>query len=375
MTDRRPSSCRLLALAAAILLAGCASRGSFALAPDAAKVGEVETVFVASTRGASDAVPYIGPGRSAEPRYAVFGVSVPPDRRPGSIAFPDPQHPNPATEFVATAASPLVDERAFVDAVNAEVARKPAGGGNVTLFVHGFNTNFAEGLYRQAQLQSDLDRRGTSVQFAWPSAARTFGYIADREAALFSREGLEQAIVALTRSRATSVDLVGHSMGAFLLMETLRTMALAGERKTLSRINAVLLIAPDIDVGVFQQQARPVLEYGVPIYVIVSDADRALALSARIRGDTRRLGSISDKSDLDGLDVTVVDLSGLQRTDALGHFEVGTSPELIAFFRQLNATGLQVFAGRQFGVIQSSVALIQAGTEILIAPIAAMPPG
>src|SRR5208282_2886495 len=43
-------------------------------------------------------------------------------------------------------------DRAFVQAVNAELALRPPGKRRVVLFVHGFNTMFAEGLYRLAQL-------------------------------------------------------------------------------------------------------------------------------------------------------------------------------------------------------------------------------
>jgi esterase/lipase superfamily enzyme len=303
-------------------------------------------------------------------------VSVPPQREPGTVRFPSPARPNPRTDFLVTAAEPLADERAFIGALDAGLAGPDANGRNVSLFVHGFNTNFAEGLYRQAQLQHDFDRRGASVHFSWPSAGRTLGYLADREAALFSRDGLEATIGAIARSQARTVDLIGHSMGAFLLMETLRTMARAGEDRTLARVNSVLLIAPDIEIDVFRQQARPLIDRGVPIYVMVSDADRALALSARIRGERKRLGSISGIDELDGLDVTVIDLGQLERNDRLGHFKLGTSPELIAFVRGLQLTGLQVFAGRQRGVIQTSVAFIQAGTDILIAPlVAGEPPG
>jgi esterase/lipase superfamily enzyme len=366
----------VVALLAALSAAGCASRGSFALVTDVEPVGTVETVFVASTRTRTDTVPYFDAGRSETVGFATYSVSVPPDRAPGSIRYPSPTAPDARTEFVVVAAEPIADERAFAAAINGAIARSPAGAGNVTLFVHGFNTNFAEGLYRQAQLQYDLGRRGTSVHFAWPSTARTFGYLADREAVLYSRDGLEKTIVDLTRTKAASIDLVGHSMGAFLLMETLRTMARAGERAALQRVNSVLLIAPDIDVGVFIQQARPLVDLGVPIYVIVSDGDRALAASARLRGDTQRLGSISDKAELGGLDVTIVDLGQVQRSDLLGHFKVGTSPELIAFLRNLNAAGLKIFAGRRPGLINSSVALLQAGTEILIAPlVVGQPPG
>jgi esterase/lipase superfamily enzyme len=88
-----------------------------------------------------------------------------------------------------------------------------SSGREAALFVHGFNTNFAEGVYRQAQLSHDHDVEGPSIHFAWPSAAITADYAYDRESALFSRDGLEAAIEALARANVASYNLVAHSMG------------------------------------------------------------------------------------------------------------------------------------------------------------------
>ena len=115
-----------------------------------------------------------------------------------------------------------------------------------------------------------------SVHFAWPSAASTLAYVTDRESALYSRDALETTIDTLGRSNATRMDLVGHSMGAFLLMDTLRLMARTENRAFFRKVNAVILISPDIDIDVFRKEAEPVLARGVKIYVIVSQGDRAL---------------------------------------------------------------------------------------------------
>ena len=69
------------------------------------------------------------------------------------------------------------------------------------------------------------------MHFAWPSAASTLAYVADRESALYSRDALETTIDTLGRSNVTRMDLVGHSMGGFLLMDTLRLMARTENRR------------------------------------------------------------------------------------------------------------------------------------------------
>ena len=214
-----------------------------------------------------------------------------------------------------------------------------------------------------------------SVHFAWPSAASTLAYVADRESALYSRDALETTIDTLGRSNATRMDLVGHSMGAFLLMDTLRLMARTENDAFFRKVNAVILISPDIDIDVFRKEAEPVLARGVKIYVLVSKDDRALRISARLRGEQSRLGSIKSADELGGLPVTVIDLSAVESPDALGHFKPGTSPSVIAFVSALHKSGGGVFnQGKQRGLIEGSVAVVQQGTDILLAPLGGAAP-
>jgi esterase/lipase superfamily enzyme len=115
-------------------------------------------------------------------------------------------------------------------------------------------------------------------------------------------------------------------------METLRGMAREGN-PALAKLNAVVLISPDIDIDVFRRQARPVIARGIPIFAIVSTRDRALLVSAFIRGETRRVGSIASPEELGDVAVTVIDVSNVDSADSLGHFAVATSPALISLFR------------------------------------------
>jgi esterase/lipase superfamily enzyme len=191
----------------------------------------------------------------------------------------------------------------------------------------------------------------------------------DRESALYSRDTLAAAVAALERSKADGYNLVAHSMGSFLLMDMLRTVALADPR-ALSGLNEVILISPDIGVDVFRKQAPPVLALGVPIVVIVSRDDRALRISAELRGETDRLGSIRSRDEIKGLDVSVVDVSDIARPDALGHFKIATSPQLIAYIRHLNEQGLDLFdQGKRKSALEAGVSLFETGTNILVSPL------
>ncbi len=369
---------RFLLLSGASLLAACGPRGAMTLVPERpAGDGEILQMFVATTRRRIEVQPVFDRGRVDPPTFASFEVWVPPDRAPGSVTFPERQPPNLQTDFVTVSARQLAGEQAFVAGINADLAAHPEYEGRVMIFVHGYNTNFAEGLYRQAQILNDYGKRAAAVHFAWPSAASTQGYVFDRESALFSRDALERVIVLMAQSNATSINLIAHSMGCFLMMETLRVMARVGFDEVFAKTNAVLLLSPDIEIDVFRKQAPPVLARHVPIFVVVSTRDRALMISAIIRAErkTPRVGSIASPAELGDIDVTVIDLSKVEAGGGMGHFALARSPELIALLNNMRDQGIDVLdTKQQQGLIGSGVSLIQQGTDILLSPLAPVAP-
>jgi esterase/lipase superfamily enzyme len=328
---------------ALLLVAGCAARGALVVDPAAEGIGGRETVIVSTSRAPAPAPTFFASERRTPPAFARFEVSVPPDRAPGVVTFPTPGRPDPAREFVVLDAQRLPDAAAFRGAIDAALAAEPTARGEAMLFVHGFNVNFAEALLRQAQLQHDLDRHDVAVLFSWPSAGSQWRYIYDRESALFSRPALEETIAALAASDVRQFNLVAHSMGAFLLMDTFAAMARLGYDEAIAKINVIILMSPDIEVDVFKVQARPVLERGVPIVVFASRRDEALRLSALIRGEQDRLGSVRSEAELDDLPVTVYDITEVRAGDPLDHFAVATSPALLGFLRNLQRGGDDFF--------------------------------
>ena len=141
--------------AIALAVASCGSRGQLAFMPEAASVGSVETVLVSTNRAPVEGLPLYTRGRVSKPQFSRFQISVPPDRKLGTVTFPSVSRPNPRTDFLVVAAQRLPDERAFIAGINAMLAAEPTARRSATIFIHGYNTNFAEGLYRQAQLQHD----------------------------------------------------------------------------------------------------------------------------------------------------------------------------------------------------------------------------
>jgi esterase/lipase superfamily enzyme len=361
----------VIAAVACGALAACGTRGNLAVvAPDAIAGGTTANLLVATARAPSPAPEFFSGTRDFDTNYAQFAVSIPPERDVGTVRYPGAT-PDPRRDFVLTAARRLDGGRAFVAAVNAEAATLPRSARTGVLFVHGFNTTFAEGLLKAVQLRHDLQAPGVGVLFTWPSVGKLLAYATDRENALFSRQPLAETLALMARTDLDGYNLVAHSMGTFLTMEALLALAQAGDQATLDQINAVILISADIEVDVFRRQAPAVLAAGVPIYLLVSSDDKALKLSAKLRGETDRLGLVRSADELGGLDVAVVDLSSIESEDMTGHMKVGTSPEVIALVQRIRDTGVAIFDdGQKTGLFEQGGALIQGATGVLISPVA-----
>ncbi len=349
-------------IALVIFLGGCAERGSLTFDQGAAEVGSVETILVASSRAADPAGPGFGAGQGQSLGFARFDVSVPPDRAAGTVRFPTAEATDARTDFLTVGGTRIADRAAFVRDLDRALLARPADQREVLIFVHGFNTNFAEGLYRQAQMRHDFRSPGVSVHFAWPSAARARAYATDRETALQARDDLEDLLSLVNQSRARRIVLLGHSMGAFIVMETVRQAAIRNRPGTFDRVQTVVLMAPDVDIGVFRRQAAAAALGDVSLYVFTSSRDRALRLSAALRGSGNRLGALSDPSQVDGLPVTIIDLTDVNgNEDALNHFKVATSPVMISLLRGLGSYGTTIFEeeARKATIVDAGVGIVR----------------
>jgi esterase/lipase superfamily enzyme len=152
----------------AIALAGCVGRpGPEVLAPVAALPGaKTLPIYVATTRereGTSENV--FTSNRANSLNFAKFVVSVPPSHKPGNVELPT-SSPDPQTSF-AVVDQAVMSEADFRNTVAPQsTARRKKH--KIFLFVHGFNNNFQESLFRLAQLQADAQIDGIPVLFAWP---------------------------------------------------------------------------------------------------------------------------------------------------------------------------------------------------------------
>lgn len=361
-----------LAIAA---LAACEPRGRIVVVPGAAATGDIETVFIGTTRAPGETADVaFSSERSLSTHYARLDVAVPPLRQPGEITWTPPgQTPDPLTEFVTARETAYAGERAFRADLAAALARAPRGRREAVIFVHGFNSTYAEGAYRLAQLGHDLGLDGVLVHYSWPSLGHPLGYAYDRDSALFARDGLEDLMEEVVAAGANRLLIIAHSMGAALTMEALRQMAIAGDTRVKRRIAGVVLISPDIDVDVFNAQARRIGELPQPFLIFTSKRDRALALSARLTGQTDRLGNVSSVEEVANLDVTLLDTTAFTR--GIGHFNLGNSPALIALLSRISDVDIALARDRtgRTGLLPGVALTVQNATQIVLSPVVGLP--
>ena len=212
--------------------------------------------------------------------------------------------------------------------VDAALARGPPEDRRILVFIHGYNTTFSAATARLAQFVQDTGYRGVPVLFSWPSDGRTMAYVRDINSAVAARDTLARLKDILNRTGAEAYDVLAHSMGNLLVMETLRTLALTGEFNRLQKLGVVILAAPDIDIDLFATQLRAVPPERRRFTVLISSDDRALAVSRRLAGGVPRVGNAPPDA-LTALGVTVIDLSEVDDPTSLHHDKFASSPEVV----------------------------------------------
>jgi esterase/lipase superfamily enzyme len=383
---RQPRAGFFCLIGLAALAAGCSSRPYGTLivgstAPDASQVD----LLVATTRAPVLEPPGVMFGRSRGRGldFADIVVSIPPDsaRQPGEMQLPSSAPGNPEREFVILRADrmDLAQARANFDT---RVRRTP--GRRVLIFVHGYNTRFEEAVYRFAQIVHDARVNVAPVLFTWPSGGNLTDYVYDRDSALYSRDALEAVLQALVNDPSVdSITILAHSMGNYLVMESLRQMAIR-DRGLSPKIRDVMMAAPDIDIDVFRRQIAEIDAGPRPAYftLFLSRDDRALGISSFLARDSTRLGALDPtqepyRSILEKGRVQVVDLTKIESTDFTNHSKfasgevVGAIGERLAEGQTLNEAkgglveSLGTFTGGAIGVAAGvATGAVAAPTEI-----------
>jgi esterase/lipase superfamily enzyme len=188
---------------------------------------------------------------------------------PGPIRYlKTPEKELPAPKHEISVKQWIVEVRDVADGKADEVV---SDGGDVLIFVHGYNNDAAVIRNRQLKLAKDLATEGWSgvvASFDWPSDNSTLNYLEDRsDAATVATELVDKGIRPLSVSQEdgckTNVHLLGHSTGAYVIMEA---FAQSDKQGTLFkrdwRIAQVAFIGGDVAAS----SAAADSEWAAPMY-------------------------------------------------------------------------------------------------------------
>jgi len=325
-----------LTFCAVFWLAACASHKPSLLVPieAAPENASVVDLLAITTRAPSDLPGQIYGSQRGELSGHVFKVSVPPNHEVGRLEWPSGDEPDPENEFAVVDLQPAepTDVWRWFDEQDTD--------GRVLIFVHGYNVQFADAVFRLAQIAEDLSIRAAPVLFSWPSGGELAGYYYDRESANYSRDAFESVISqAVESEKVTQVAILAHSMGSWITMETLRQISIRDGALS-EKITDVVLAAPDLDVDVFQKQFQRLGAQRPHFTFLVSNDDRALNVSKVLGRGVQRLGAIDPtqepyRSRIEATPgVTFVDLSALEGGGRMAHTKFAESGEMVDLARQ-----------------------------------------
>jgi esterase/lipase superfamily enzyme len=254
--------------------------------------------------------------REGSPSCGTVRADVPPARLPGGAAIF-------ATETALVPQSCGNAERALATAIANDAQKKNCH--SVLVWVHGFDTGFKSAVLRAAQLGLDTEWHCPVVAFSWTSSGDRTQYDADLERARAAEPLFAQFLHALNDT-GLKIDIVSHSMGTKLVLETLA--------KNPAHVDQVVFAAPDIGIAQdndeFAALARAAATDFRRLTIYASREDAVLAISKRFNSGVPRLGREPLAAYRDALpNIDVIDASEVAG-DYTGHNYYGLSYEIIA---------------------------------------------
>ncbi len=151
--------------------------------------------------------------------------------------------------------SPYPRER-FLSEIRSRLAK--SGTGDVYIFVHGYNVNFANPILMSAELWHYMGYRGAFICFAWPASPNNTAYMRDLYATTQSTRSFRILLDFLEEQEdIKKIHILGYSMGTGMTIQTLYEKKLASgdmppeEVRRRGKIGNVVLANSDMDRGLF----------------------------------------------------------------------------------------------------------------------------
>ncbi len=208
-----------------------------------------------------------------------------------------------------------------------------------TVYTHGFNISFEKGCRRAAVLQDNANLKERFLFFSWPSDGAIFNYTRDETDLYWSVIDLADLYHEMSvRYAPEKINVMGHSLGGRGVALALYDLA---SRYPNTRINDVVLLAPDMDFENFAKILPRFRGIVNSITIYVTDDDAPLAVSEQLHGYPRLGQAGNEVGRLAG--VEVIDLGDLSAGSVSGHLYHIYSAEVGRDLDQVLNGGLRAF--------------------------------
>ncbi len=247
--------------------------------------------------------------------FGICPVSVPRRHNIGALDDTEDRSANRNTYFRMGSYEPIPGQKFFQ-----KVGGLP--GKEVMLFVHGFNVQFKEAVYRAAQIAYDAKFQGPVVLYTWPAGSRG-GFLDSIRVDATYRQNQKNAAKTIPlmadfidqlSKQGKTVHLMVHSMGHQIALPALESLVQKGRSKI---VGELVLNAPDFPAREFKRITPTLRQAARRITLYCSPGDNALVASENVNGN-KRIGQCMRVSGVDVINVNEVDAPTLG-IGGLGH--------------------------------------------------------
>lgn len=289
-------------------------------------------VFFATDRaatGRTQPARYFGYDRDEKLNYGVARVTIPRTHQPGTLAAPSVWRlefsEDPTKHVMLQSIEPVEADGFFA---SMQTSLKEQSSTDAFVFVHGYNVSFDAAAKRTAQLAYDMNFKGAPILYSWPSRGATTGYIPDTAVVRLSGRRLTQFLEdVVARSGATTIHIIGHSMGNRALTDALELMALRRAQVDTPVFDQIIFAAPDVDQGLFAAMIPTIRPLANRLTLYASEEDWALEASRKLHGFAPRAGQ-GGAEVLSHPAIDTIDMTGLGE-DMLAHSYVANDQSVI----------------------------------------------
>jgi esterase/lipase superfamily enzyme len=197
--------------------------------------------------------------------------------------------------------------------------------GDALLFIHGFNTSFADACRRAAQIAYDLKFAGPIFLYSWPSRNRLLWYGMDEDSAKWTTDHFVSFMKEILDLKDLGhLHIIAHSMGNRILSDGLLSSNITKKERT--KLGQIVFAAADVNRKTFHEQYELEKIKAMRVTLYASNHDQALLASKIFHGFVR-LGEVRPdieiKFGMDSIDASSVD------TSLLGHAYIGESRSVL----------------------------------------------